>query len=75
MRVTSAFCRLLDLPGVWVRSVCFEPRLVVVTVAFRRRRLVCPKCSYSTPNRENRQKHRSRWRHLDLFGGSGDDRR
>ncbi len=66
MRVTSAFCRLLDLPGVWVRSVCFEPRLVVVTVALRRRRLVCPKCSYSTPNRENRQKHRSRWRHLDL---------
>ena len=66
MRVTSAFCRLLCLPGVWVRSVCFEPRLVVVTVALRRRRLVCPKCSYSTRHRENRQKHQSKWRHLDL---------
>jgi transposase len=66
MRVTSAFCRLLDLPGVWVRSVCFEPGLVVVTVALRRRRLLCPKCSYSTRHRENRQKHRSKWRHLDL---------
>jgi transposase len=66
MRVTSAFSRVLDLPGVWVRSVSFEPRLVVVTVALRRRRLVCPKCSYSTRHRENRQKHQSKWRHLDL---------
>lgn len=65
MRVTSAFCRLLDLPGVWVRSVCLEPGRVVVTVALRRRRL-CPRCSSSTRHRENRQKHRSTWRHLDL---------
>ena len=66
MRVTSAFCRLLGLPGVWVRSVCFGPRLVVVTVALRRRRLVCPKCGYSARHRENRQRHLSKWRHLDL---------
>ncbi len=66
MRVTSAFSRLLDLPGVWVRSVCFEPRRVVVTVALRRRRLVCPKCAYSARHRESRQKHQSTWRHLDL---------
>jgi transposase len=66
VRVTSAFSRLLDLSGVWVRSVCFEPGRVVVTVALRRRRLVCPRCSYSTRHRENRQKHRSVWRHLDL---------
>jgi transposase len=66
MRVTSAFCRLLDLPGVWVRSVVFEPGRVVVTVALRRRRLVCPKCSYSTRNRESKQHHDSVWRHLDL---------
>jgi len=66
MRVTSAFSRLLDLSGVWVRSVSFEPRLVVVTVALRRRRLHCPKCSYSTRHRENRQRHQSKWRHLDL---------
>jgi len=66
MRVTSAFSRLLRLPGVWVRSVGFEPDRVVVTVALRRRCLVCPKCSYSTPNRENEQDHDSVWRHLDL---------
>jgi transposase len=66
VRVTSAFSRLLDLSGVWVRSVCFEPGRVVVTVALRRRRLVCPRCSYSTRHRENRQQHRSVWRHLDL---------
>jgi transposase len=66
MRVTSAFSRLLDLPGVWVRRVTFEPARVVVFVALRRRRLQCPRCSYSTPHRESRQHHDSVWRHLDL---------
>jgi transposase len=66
MRVTSAFCRLLDLPGVWVRSVSFEPDRVRVSVALGRRRLHCPKCSYSTRHRENKQHHDSVWRHLDL---------
>ena len=66
MRVTSAFSRLLSLPGVWVRKVSFEPGRVVVTVVLRRRRLQCPKCSYQTWNRENKQHHDSAWRHLDL---------
>ena len=66
MRVTSAFSRLLALPGVWVRSVSFEPGRVVVTVALRGRRLHCPKCSYSTRHRESKQRHDSVWRHLDL---------
>jgi transposase len=66
MRVTSAFSRLLALPGVWVRSVSFEPDRVLVTVALRRRRLQCPRCSYSTRHRESRQHHDSVWRHLDL---------
>jgi transposase len=66
MRVTSAFSRLLDLPGVWVRSVSFEPGRVLVVVALRRRRLRCPKCSYSTRHRESKQHHDSVWRHLDL---------
>jgi transposase len=56
----------LDLPGVWVRKVCFERGRVVVTVALRRRRLQCPKCSYLTWHRENKQQHDSSWRHLDL---------
>jgi transposase len=66
MRVGAAFSRLLDLPGVWVRSVEFELARVVVEVALCRRRLRCPKCSYSTRNRENKQHHDSVWRHLDL---------
>lgn len=66
MRVTAAFSRLLCLSGVWVRSVCFEPKRVVVTVALRRRRLHCPKCSYVTRHRESQQHHDSTWRHLDL---------
>jgi transposase len=66
MRVTSAFSRLLSLPGVWVRKVSFEPGRVVVTVVLRRRRLQCPQCSYLTWNRENKQRHDSSWRHLDL---------
>jgi transposase len=66
MRATSAFSRLLDLPGVWVRSVSFQPDRVVVAVALRARRLSCPKCAYSTPYRESVQHHDSVFRHLDL---------
>ena len=66
MRVTAAFSRLLDLPGVWVKKVRFEPHRVVVWVALRRKKLVCPKCSYSTMARENEQHHDSVWRAVDL---------
>lgn len=66
MRVTAAFSRLLDLSGVWVKKVRFEPGRVVVWVALRRKRLCCPKCSYSTMARENVQHHDSVWRAVDL---------
>jgi len=66
MRVTAAFSRLLDLPGIWVKKVRFEPDRVVVTVALRRKRLCCPKCSYATMARENEQHHDSVWRHVDV---------
>ena len=66
MRVTAAFSRLLDLSGIWVRKVAFGPDRVVVTVVLRRKKLVCPKCSFSTMARENEQDHDSVWRHLDL---------
>ncbi len=66
MRVTAAFSRLLQLDGVWVRAVRFERRRVVVEVALRRRRLVCPQCGYSTPHRHNIREVQSDWRHLDL---------
>lgn len=66
MRVTTAFSRLLRLPGVWVRHVDFEPDRVVVTVALRRRLLVCADCGFSTPFRYDRRPVSSVWRHLDL---------
>jgi transposase len=51
---------------VWVRDVRFEPDRVVVEVALRRRRLVCPLCSFQTPHRHDVRPVLSDWRHLDL---------
>ena len=66
MRVSRAFSRLLRLDGIWVRQVQFFADRVVVRVALRRRRLLCPLCSYTTPHRYNQQAVESVWRHLDL---------
>lgn len=66
MRVTTAFSRLLRLEGVWVKKVRFEPGRVVVEVALRRRRLVCPLCGYCTRARRDTRPVDSVWRHLDL---------
>ncbi len=66
MRVTTAFNRLLDLDGVNVTRVEFEPAAVVVTVALRRRRLHCPECGWSTPSRYDERPVDSVWRHLDM---------
>ena len=66
MRVTTAFCRLLRLDGVRVTSVVFAADRLLVSVALRRRRLVCPCCSFSIRHRERVQAHESVWRHLDL---------
>jgi transposase len=59
---------LLRLDEVNVVDVSWFPALVVVTVALRRRRLVCPHCSFKTSARyDTRDPDRpSRWRHLDL---------
>ena len=66
MRVTAAFNRLLALPGTTVREVSFEPARITVTVALRRRRLVCADCRYSTKARYDTRTVDSTWRHLDL---------
>ena len=50
----------------WVRKVRFEPDRVIVEVALRRRRLVCPECGYSTRARKDTRPENSVWRHLDL---------
>jgi transposase len=66
VRVSAAFSRLLRLEGVVVRDVRFESDRVLVEVALRRRRLVCPCCSFSTPHRHDIRPVDSDWRHLDL---------
>jgi len=67
MRVTTAFSRLVNLEGVWVRKVSFEAgRRVIVRVALRRRRLQCPRCEFSTRARKDTRQVDSVWRHLDL---------
>jgi transposase len=66
VRVTTAFSRLVCLPGVWVRDVRFEPSRVIVEVALRRSRLACPECGYSTGARKDTRPENSVWRHLDL---------
>lgn len=67
MRVTTAFNRMLGLPGAWVDSVSFEDTGVVVGIKARGRRLRCP-CGYSTSARYDSS--RRRWRHLDLGASS-----
>ena len=66
MRVTTAFKRLLDLPGVTVIDVDFSEVRAVVTVKLRQRRLRCPECSFTTMARYDSRPVLSSWRHLDL---------
>ena len=67
MRVTTAFSRLLRLgKGVVVKKVRFGPGTVIVEVALRRRRLICPECGFSTRARKDTRPEISSWRHLDL---------
>jgi len=66
VRVTTAFNRLLDLPGTRVMGVAFTASMVVVTVGLRRRRPVCPHCEYTTGVRHDTRPVASVWRHLDL---------
>ena len=66
MRVTTAFKRLVDLSGVTVAEVDFQPAKVVVTVRLRSHKLACPLCEYTTKARYDRRAVASTWRHLDL---------
>jgi transposase len=66
VRVTTAFKRLLDLHGVGVREVSFEPDKVVVQIKLRRRLLHCPECEFTTAATYDSRPVESSWRHLDL---------
>jgi transposase len=63
VRVSTAFNRVLALEGAVVESVEFTDAGIVVGVARRARRHVCP-CGWSTWARYDVA--RRRWRHLDL---------
>jgi transposase len=65
MRVTTAFNRLLRLPGASVIDVGFGAEGVIVTVRLRRRRRVCSRCGQTGPLAIHDRRVK-RWRHLDL---------
>ena len=66
MRATTAFNRLLALPGARVVDVVFGVEGIIVCVALRRRGLVCSRCGQVY--RATYDSSRRRWRHLDLAG-------
>ena len=63
MRVSTAFNRLLQIPGASVTDVSIGHRDVEVTIRPRTRRLQCP-CGILS--RAVYDRRRRRWRHLDL---------
>jgi len=66
VRATTAFKRLMDLPGVTVTDVDFQPARVVVTVKLSSRKLHCTECGFTTKARYDTRPVFSSWRHLDL---------
>ena len=56
----------MDLPGVTVTDVDFQPVKVVVTVKLRSRKLACPACAFTTKARYDSRPVSSSWRHLDV---------
>ncbi len=63
MRATTAFNKMLAIPGCHVTGVAFTPDGIVVDVGRRARRLRCP-CGWSTRAVYDRSVRR--WRGLDL---------
>ena len=66
MRVSTAFKRLLRLPGASVIDVSFGVEGVIVSVRLRRRRRVCGRCGQTGRRLEIHDRRIKRWRHLDL---------
>ncbi len=64
MRATTAFNRLLRLPGARVIDVSVTAEGVIVEVALRRRRAACSGCGQVV--RAVHDRAQRRWRHLDL---------
>jgi transposase len=66
MRASTAFNRILDLPGATVSSVDVTDGGVVIGIRARQRLLRCPDCGHRCRGRYDQS--RRRWRHLDLAG-------
>jgi transposase len=66
VRVTTAFKRLLGLPGASVVDVSFTAQGVVVTLRLRRRRRICAHCGQTGLGLQIHGRRVKRWRHLDL---------
>ena len=64
MRLTTAFNKLLSLPGAWVRRVAFGHDHITIGVVPRRRRHSCPRCHFETSAGYDRRT--CRWRHVAL---------
>lgn len=64
MRASTAFNRILQLPGATVCSVEFTDDVVVVGIRARRKALHCPDCDYHCRGRYDQSVRR--WRHLDM---------
>jgi hypothetical protein len=64
VRATTAFNRMLRLPGASVIDIGFGGEGVIVTVRLRRRRRVCSGCGQLGGQIHGRRV--KRWRHLDL---------
>jgi transposase len=65
VRVTTAFNRMLKLPGASVIDVAFGSEGVIVTVRPRRRRKRCVGCGTSR-GLQVKDRRLKRWRHLDV---------
>jgi len=63
VRVTTAFNRILRIPGAWVESVAFTDAGIVVGMRLRAAILRCP-CGQRSRSRYDTS--RRRWRHLDM---------
>lgn len=66
VRVTTAYNRMLGLPGAWVRDVEFGEQAMIVTVALRRKQPLCSGCGARGLKIKDHQT--KRWRHLDTGG-------
>lgn len=67
MRASTAFCRILGIPGIRVGDVAIQENRVVVEVALTAKVPRCGACGTKAAATYDHRRRR-RWRHLDCFG-------